>query len=177
MLPVVAQAPERRFGTKEKVQDRFEVFADGDWASLLASSMEHASRAAQASSRRSRRQDTDNVESRAARAEALVHMGELSAARQALEGAAVAPGTRDTLNALQDPERRHPVLRDPIHILHAVMVDFGQTDFGQIEFDLLCVVCCVCVVSVCVWLLCVVWRGCLFHGFMVSRVGVPPFPG
>ena len=41
-------------------------------------------------------------------------MGELSAARLALEGAAVAPGTRATLAALQDPERRLPVLRDPI---------------------------------------------------------------
>ena len=116
---------------KRKLQDRFEVFADGDWASLLASSMVHASRAAQASSRRSRRQDTDNLESRAARAEALVHMGELSAARQALEGAAVAPGTRDTLNALQDPERRPPVLRDPIppDILHAAPAEQFSLDF------------------------------------------------
>ena len=47
---------------KKQLQHRFEVFAEGDWASLLA------------------------------------------AARQALEGAAVAPGTRETLNALQNPE-------------------------------------------------------------------------
>ena len=116
---------------KRKLQDRFEVFADGDWASLLASSMERASQAAQASSRRSRRQDTDNLESRAARAEALVQMGELSAARQALEGAAVALGARDTLNALQDPERRPPVLRDPFppDILHAAPVEQFSLDF------------------------------------------------
>ena len=76
--------------------------------------MEHATRATQASSRRSRRRDHDNLESRAARAEGLVHMGELSAARQVLEGAAVAPGNRETLNALQNPVRRPPVLRDPI---------------------------------------------------------------
>ena len=112
---------------KRKLQHRFGVFADGDWACLLASSMKHASRAAQASSRRSRRQDTDNVESRAARADALVHMGELSAACQALEGAAVAPATRKTLN----PERRPPVLRDPIppDILHAVPAEQFSLDF------------------------------------------------
>ena len=39
---------------KKKLQYRFEVFAEGDRASLLTSSMAHASRAAQASSRRSR---------------------------------------------------------------------------------------------------------------------------
>ena len=58
-------------------------------------------------------------------------MGELSAALQALEGATVAPGTRDTLNALQDPERRPPVLRDPIppDILHAVPAEQFSLDF------------------------------------------------
>ena len=39
-------------------------------------------------------------------------MGELSAG-QALEGASVAPGNRETLNQLQDPVRRPPVMRDP----------------------------------------------------------------
>ena len=38
---------------------------------------------------------------RLARAEALVHLGELSAARQALEGAEVAPGSVETLDALR----------------------------------------------------------------------------
>ena len=56
----------------------------------------------------------DDLESRAARAEALVQMGELSSARQALEGAVVAPGNDVTLRALQDPSRRPLVLRDPI---------------------------------------------------------------
>ena len=46
--------------------------------------------------------------SRAARAEALVHMGE------ALEGAALAPGTDATLAMLQNPLKRPPSLRDPI---------------------------------------------------------------
>ena len=70
---------------KKQLQHRFEVFSQGDWVSLLNASMEHATRAAQASSRRSRRRDHDNLEFRAARAEGLVHMGEFSEARQALE--------------------------------------------------------------------------------------------
>ena len=74
---------------KKQLQRRFEVFAEGDWASLLASSMDHASRA------------------------------ELSAARQALEGAAVASGSRETLNALQNPE----------NALQSSETPFRQTSF------------------------------------------------
>ena len=70
---------------RKHLQHKFEVFSKGGWASLLIASMEHATRAAQASSCRSHRRDHDNLESRAALAEALIHMGELSAARQALE--------------------------------------------------------------------------------------------
>ena len=102
---------------KKQLQRRFESFTDGDWAHLLATSIDCASRAAQASSCRSRRRDPDNLEARAARAEALTQMGELSAARLALEGAAVAPGTRATLAALQDPERRPLCSETPSHLI------------------------------------------------------------
>ena len=54
--------------------------------------------------RRSSRQDDDDEARRAARAMSLTQMGELSAARQALEGAAVVPGTMSTLRALTNPE-------------------------------------------------------------------------
>ena len=62
----------------------------------------------------------DNVEKRVERAEAL--MGEISAARHALEGSPVAPGNEDTLNTLRDEDRRPAVPRDPIpeEILRAV---------------------------------------------------------
>ena len=68
---------------------------------------------------------SDDQESRAGRAEALVQMGELSSARQALEGASVAPGNEETGAALQNPERRPPCLRDPIppDILNAAPVE------------------------------------------------------
>ena len=70
----------------------------------MASEQESSSRAAQGFSRRRRRVVHDDVEALAARAEALVQLGELSADRQALEGASLAPGNSATLAAiLQDP--------------------------------------------------------------------------
>ena len=44
----------------------------------------------------------------------LVQMGELSSARQALEGASLAPGNRTTLNELTNVARRPAVPRDPL---------------------------------------------------------------
>ena len=48
-----------------------------------------------------RRRSDDGIE-RVSKAEALVHMGEVSSARQALEGSSLAPWTEATLNALRD---------------------------------------------------------------------------
>ena len=76
---------------KVQLQRRIDAFSRGDWASLLASEQESSSRAAQGFSRRRRRVVHDDAEAWAARAEALVQLGELSAARQAFEGASVAP--------------------------------------------------------------------------------------
>ena len=56
------------------------------------------------------------VERRAERAEALVQVGELSAGRQSLEGAPLAPGNQSTLRELQNPARRPPVPRAPIPV-------------------------------------------------------------
>ena len=56
----------------------------------------------------------DDVVRRAGRAEACVQVGELSSARQCLEGAPVAPGNRNTLFALRDPSKRPAEPRDPI---------------------------------------------------------------
>ena len=59
-----------------------------------------------AAARRRKRADSskDDLERRVARAEMMVAVGELSSARQALEGEEVAPGTRDTLQKLKDGE-------------------------------------------------------------------------
>ena len=64
--------------------------------------------------RRKRRRVDDNLVKTAARAQILLHLGELSAARQALEGAEVTPGTVRTLSAFANPEKRSPFTRAPV---------------------------------------------------------------
>ena len=54
------------------------------------------------------------LEARAVRAEKFVQLGEISAGRQALESAHVAPGTLATLRALTKRQRRPPVPREPV---------------------------------------------------------------
>ena len=56
----------------------------------------------------------DPMDQRVQRAEALLSMGEISAARHALEGSPVAPGSEETYNALRDASRRPPEPRDTI---------------------------------------------------------------
>ena len=64
-------------------------------------------------SRRIRQNQVDSVERRAERAQALAQLGELSSARQALEGSCVAPGNLATLRSLTNPSRRPVRPRDP----------------------------------------------------------------
>ena len=65
---------------------------------LQIESLSGAEQAAKQSHRRRRREQTGELDRRAARALRLVHMGELSAGRHALEAAEVALGTRRTLD-------------------------------------------------------------------------------
>ena len=64
--------------------------------------------------RRRRRRDVDDIQRRADRAEALVQLGELSAARHALEGASLAPGNEATHSALTDERKRPSQPREPL---------------------------------------------------------------
>ena len=96
---------------RKKLEARFRQFQGGEWMQLLG---EHPMEAHSRSTRRSRRSNNDDEAQRAARALSRVQLGELSAARQALEGAAVAPGTLATLAALTNPEKRPPVPKQPI---------------------------------------------------------------
>ena len=82
--------------------------------------------AATARSRRSRR-SSDDIAHRAERAQALVLMGETSSGRQALEGAALAPGTEDTLNALSDTDlpNREGVITGDNGVHAGGAVEFG----------------------------------------------------
>ena len=108
---------------KSSLIERLQSFKEGNWTILLDTSVKCAEQASQASRCRRRRQD-DEIAKRADRAQSLVQMGELSAARQALEGAAVAPGTEATRAALTDPAKRPPAPREPLprHLAEAVTI-------------------------------------------------------
>ena len=63
----------------------------------------------------------------------FVQLGEISAGRQALESARVAPGTLAKLRVLTSPERRPPVPREPIppHLASAVPESPFDLDFDR----------------------------------------------
>ena len=116
LLPRLLLFKNARGGTlgKEKFAKRFDMFVDGEWAELFRSSRKCAEDMANVNRRRQRRGHTDPDAKRLEKAMMLVQLGELSSARQALEGAELAPGTQTTLNALKDPSKRPPVPRDPL---------------------------------------------------------------
>ena len=79
--------------------------------------------------KRRRQLPADDVKRRAARALELVQMGELSAGRQALEGAAIAPGNDATLQMLRDPRKRPPRTRLGDEVPRVVMEHVAQSPF------------------------------------------------
>ncbi|CAE7234973.1 unnamed protein product [Symbiodinium sp. CCMP2592] len=83
---------------------RCEAFARGEWLTLLHA----AARTAEAPHLAAARSAAQDVEARAHRAAALVHLGELSAAGRALTAEPLAPATNATLAELRDPMRRPP---------------------------------------------------------------------
>ena len=115
---------------RKKLEARFRQFHSGEWMQLLGEGTQCALEAHSRSTRRSRRSNNDDEAQRAARALSRVQLGELLAARQALEGAAVAPGTLATLAALTNPEKRPPVPRQPIspHLAQVQPVEQFQLD-------------------------------------------------
>ena len=88
---------------------------------------------ASARRRSGRRQHRDDIALRATRAELLVQLGELSSARQALEGAALAPGTNATLSMLIDeskrPARPRPLPREVLEHVPPVPFDLDEKLF------------------------------------------------
>ena len=93
--------------TSSKVEARITYFQRGLWVGVARGRCQGAERVHTQSVRRRRRQQHDDEGKRAARALSLVLMSELSAARQALEGAPVAPGNMATPR-VTDPEKRAP---------------------------------------------------------------------
>ena len=99
--------------SRNKLSSRFEAFNKGEWIGLIEASIVCNAQAAQ-SRRRQRRRGAHDVEQRAIRAETLIQVGELSHARQVLEGADLAPGNQATLDVLRDQSRRPALSREPL---------------------------------------------------------------
>ena len=120
--------------SRSKLVQRFDDFCAGQWTQLLSASASCDSDAMVAKHRKRRRQTPeDDVKRRAARALSLVQMGELSAGRQALEGADIAPGNNATLQMLQDPRKRPPRTRLGDEIPRAIMEHVAQSPFNLEE--------------------------------------------
>ena len=116
--------------SKSKVVQRFDDFCAGQWTQLLSASASCDSDAMVAKHRKRLRQmPEDDVKRRAARALSLVQTGELSAGRQALEGADIAPGNNATLQMLQDPRKRPPRTRLGNEIPGAIMEHVAHSPF------------------------------------------------
>ena len=97
--------------SKKVLMARVDLFNSGRWDELIKMSVTSSFDAACAQARRRRGANEDNVEKRARRAYHMIQLGEVSAGRQALEGASLATGDERTLNALKDPARRRPFLK------------------------------------------------------------------
>ena len=107
VLLVEASSP-RRF-----CRSGFHRFARGVWLQLLAAG-EEAAESRVRGSRRIRSNFSESVERRAERDQQLANLGELSSARLALEGSALAPGNLATLRSLTNPARRPARPREPM---------------------------------------------------------------
>ena len=99
---------------KSKLVERFEKFNRGEWVQLIRASVECDEQAVV--SRRRKRRGGNDLEHRATRAFNLIQVGELSSARQALEGAEIAPGTEETLSKLTDTSKRPKGCVTPFHV-------------------------------------------------------------
>ena len=109
---------------KGRLLERVSLFHNGHWSELVERSVLDSESAHFAACRKRR-------------ALRCVLDGELSAGRQALQGAELARGTRETLDALKDRERRPPNLRDPLpdrvvnHVPHT-LVSLDPELFAQV---------------------------------------------
>ena len=96
---------------RKELKDRFQAFFACQWELLIEDSIAVSNAAATARIHKRRRRTADD---KGSRAERLAMMGELSAARQALESSGLAPGDRTTLNSLRNLERRPVPHREPL---------------------------------------------------------------
>ena len=106
----------------------------GQWLELIRICVLNEEEVLKIARRRSRRHGQDESVRRAERADQLVHLGELSSARQVLESGELAPGTPETLRLLR---ARPAGPRDPLPagiLGHAPNVEF-QLDADSATYD------------------------------------------
>ena len=134
LLPRLLLSKPPRGGTigKDKLVKKFQMFANGQWQELFRFGVQCAEELGNAR-RRHRRRVTDSEAKRGERASMLAQLGELSSARQALEGAELAAGNLETLEALR---RRPAQFRDPLpdSIVHHAPISGFELDearFGR----------------------------------------------
>ena len=134
LLPRLLLSKPPRGGSigRDKLVKRFQMFADGQWQELLQFGVQCAGDLVN-SRRRQRRRDTCSEAKRGERAFMLAQLGELSSARQALEGAELAPGNQETLEVLR---RRPAQFRDPlpdriVHHAPASGFELDEARFGR----------------------------------------------
>ena len=115
--------------SRAKFFGRFDQFAAGQWDELLNASQTCAQEAATAFTRRKRRTTNDETR-RAARTLQFAQWCELSAGRQALEGAELARGNKRTLDQLRC---RPDVPREAIPVLArgSPMFDLDERTFNR----------------------------------------------
>ena len=114
LLPkmMLHRSPRGGLIAREKLIERFDKFAAGQWHDLIASSNRFAKEAATVWRRRARRVQCNQEKKRVSRDFNLVQMKELSAGKHALEGAELTAGSGLTLKELRKlvsrPREPHP---------------------------------------------------------------------
>ena len=113
---------------KSSLIEPLQFFSEGNWTIFAAYQRQVREAGIQGFPRR--KSQDDEVAKRSDRVQSFVQIGELSAARQALEGAAVARGTEATRAALTDPAKRPPDPREfpPRQLAKTVLVSRFDLD-------------------------------------------------
>jgi hypothetical protein len=119
--------------TKETLHTRYADFQAGRWRRLLQDAASARTTTRQTNEPRAPPTQQQQERNRAERTNALVHLGELSAARQALTSATLAPRTPQTLAELRNPERRPQVPQVP---LSAEVLHFQPTEAVRLKRQL-----------------------------------------
>ena len=122
---LLARPPRGGLVPQGRLKERVARFSGGGWVPLLEMSLE-CSMQGNVASRRRRRRATDVL--------GLAQMGELSYARRALEGEAVAPSSENTWKALTNEAKRPRTAREGID---QELLDMNPTVPVDLDVDLL----------------------------------------